>query len=102
MYESLYAALTGRSRYESLDALGRVKRIGVFGKYLTDREGSAGLYYVRPIAGKAVLFWQKRLGGKERKVASAGKYLKDRSGTPGFYFVRQMRGKAVLFWKPRN
>lgn len=50
-----------RSRYGSSDeALGRARKIATVGRYLRDRSGRAGFYYVKNQRGKAVVFWRPR------------------------------------------
>lgn len=41
-------------------SLGKAKMIGSVGKYLKDRKGRAGFYYVKNVRGQAVVYWKPR------------------------------------------
>lgn len=49
-----------KSKPASADGLRKARRIGIVGKYLKDRQGRAGFYYVKNERGKAVLYWKSR------------------------------------------
>jgi len=49
-----------KAKPASADGLRKARRIGIVGKYLKDRQGRAGFYYVKNERGKAVLYWKSR------------------------------------------